>query len=330
MSYITTKKLDTWQKELHESPSFTDVLELLSLDISNPPFLLDYIPRFPQKVPLDFVERMQPNNWFDPLLLQVLPQTEENNKKKMFIKDPVMDQRFEIFSGVIHKYSSRILVMPTINCAIHCRYCFRKHFPYDKISPLLSNNAFWKYLIEYNQIEEVILSGGDPLMLNDSIILKWIEKINTIPHIKRIRIHSRLPIVLPSRILKSQLLEKLKPYSKKIIFVIHCNHPQELQNECVLALQELRKFCFVLNQSVLLKGINDSVDTLKKLYTKLFECGTLPYYLHQVDQVSGVHHFEVSPKKGKVLHTALLKQLPGYLVPRYVKDEEPFDFKKQY
>lgn len=276
---------------------------------------------FNLKVPLYFKESIDFNNDNDPLLLQVLPVTDEKTIKIGYSNDPVGDLNSLKNKGIIHKYFGRVLLISTGTCAINCRYCFRRNFPYSQ------NNAsahHWKESVKYiknnTDIHEVILSGGDPLMLSTKVLINLTEQLKDLPHIKTIRIHTRIPLVSPSRI-TDNFLNWLKDLPQKKVMVIHCNHANELTNLHKKIFKRIANTdTLLLNQSVLLKNINDNPDTLINLSHKLFESGVLPYYLNLLDKAKGTHHFKVKKSKAKSLHKILLQQLPGYLVPKLVEE----------
>jgi EF-P beta-lysylation protein EpmB len=279
------------------------------------------VQEFPLRVPRGFVSRMQPGDPDDPLLLQVLPTAAESNRVDGYCTDPVRDLDSAIAPGVLHKYSGRALLVVTGACAIHCRYCFRRAYPYGNGS--LSRRDFQAAIdvLEADPtIEEIILSGGDPLTLTNDKLATLINALVKIRHIRRIRIHTRIPVVLPDRI-DSQLLELIIACPLPVIVVIHCNHAREIDDSVASAVTSLiDNGAILLNQSVLLRGINDSADTLIGLSERLFEIGVLPYYLHQLDPVAGAAHFNVEDTRAIELITAVADRLPGYLVPRLVRE----------
>jgi EF-P beta-lysylation protein EpmB len=265
---------------------------------------------------------MEKGNPDDPLLKQVLPVTEEIQVLPGFSADPVGDLAAQTAVGVIHKYHGRALFIMTGSCAINCRYCFRRNFPYSEfqLSKQKQQQAI-DYLHNHPEISEIILSGGDPLLLNDNKLMDLIQHLSNISHLKRIRIHSRLPIVLPARI-TPHLLDTLKKSRKQIVLVVHCNHPQELNAEVKTVCDKLRASGItLLNQSVLLKGINNQAELLHELSEKLFSFGILPYYLHLLDKAHGTGHFEVSKTEAITLMRQIQKTLPGYLVPKLAQEE---------
>lgn len=311
-----------WQQQL--SNAFTDINELchyLELQPSDIPTLARAA-NFPFRVPRSFAARMEKNNPDDPLLKQVLPVSEEMQLFPGFSADPVGDLAATAEVGVIHKYHGRALFIMTGSCAINCRYCFRRNFPYSEfqLSKQKQQQAI-AYLANHAEISEIILSGGDPLLLADNKLTELIQQLGAISHLKRIRIHSRLPIVLPARI-NETFLKVLKQSRKQIVLVVHCNHANELNVEVKTACDKLRASGIILlNQSVLLKGINDSVVALQELSEKLFDFGILPYYLHLLDKAHGTGHFEVSETAALALMQKLQKTLPGYLVPKLAREE---------
>lgn len=276
---------------------------------------------FPVFVTESFVSRMIPNDPKDPLLLQVLPGFQESLTVPGFTSDAVGDLQARIAPGLLQKYAGRALLIATGACAIHCRYCFRREYPYHEDPRTLND---WEPAIEQlsadPSISEVILSGGDPLMLTDARLRTLCERLSQIPHIERLRFHSRLPVVLPSRV-TPELLELLQQQRPQVIFVVHTNHAQEIDDSCARALSLLVRSGFpVLNQTVLLKEINDQTDVLERLSRRLTSLGVMPYYLHQLDRVTGTAHFEVPIETGKEIVAELARRLPGYAVPRYVHE----------
>ena len=277
--------------------------------------------QFPLKVPMGFIQRMEKANPLDPLLRQVLPLSEELDTHPHYCSDPVNDMRAVCAPGLLHKYSGRALMITTGACAIHCRYCFRRAFPYDRLH--IGGTALAKaidYLKANPNIHEIILSGGDPLMLDDQQLIKIWKQIDSLAHIDTVRIHSRVPIVLPERITDS-LLNFLKKPTQKIVLVVHTNHPNELNEPVKLALAALNlPNVVLLNQTVLLRGVNDQSMVLVQLSKKLFQYQVMPYYLHCLDKVDGTAHFDLPEKRAKQLHQELQSQLPGYLLPRLVRE----------
>ncbi len=320
---IPTWQSKSWQEEL--SSLITDPAELFSLlklDSDLLPSAITSARLFPLRSTRSFVDRIQPGNIDDPLLRQILPLgAEEDESNSEYSLDPLEEAEFTPIPGLIHKYAGRVLLVAANQCAINCRYCFRRHFDYQGNSPSREQwNDTFQYIQENNTIEEVILSGGDPLAISDKQLRWMVDQIEAIPHITRLRIHSRLPIVAPSRI-TPELSKILSSTRLSSVIVIHCNHPQEIDEEVTAALAVLKgSNCTLLNQSVLLKGVNDSEHALTELSLTLFRQGVLPYYLHLPDKVIGTSHFNVELKRARSLYQALLANLPGYLVPKLVKE----------
>lgn len=276
---------------------------------------------FPLRVPEPYLQRIVPGDPADPLLRQVLPLSAETVAHSGFVRDPLQESESMQATGLIRKYQSRALLMVTGQCAINCRYCFRRHFPYDehRLSPEDRAEALTA-LANDTRINEVIFSGGDPLVANDRLLSSWAESLADISHIRRLRIHTRLPVVIPQRVCDS-LLAWLSASRLQMVMVIHANHPAELDNDTRLALERLKAAgVTLLNQSVVLKGVNDSAGVLADLSERLFECGVLPYYLHAFDPVEGAHHFSVSDDKARELVRQLIATLPGFLVPKLVRE----------
>jgi EF-P beta-lysylation protein EpmB len=276
---------------------------------------------FPIRVPEPFLVRMQKGDPTDPLLRQVLPLHDETLNAPGFINDPLQEDGAIQTTGLIRKYRSRALLMVTGQCAINCRYCFRRHFPYEeqRLSPDDRQQVI-DTLTASPEINEVIFSGGDPLAVNDRLLAQWATAINAIPHIRRLRIHTRLPVVIPQRVCDA-LLKWLSELTVKTIIVIHVNHPAEIDDSMRSALSYLRSAgVTLLNQSVILRGVNDNADVLEQLSETLFDAGVLPYYLHAFDPVQGAHHFNVDDDEARMLVRDLLTRLPGFLVPRLVRE----------
>ncbi len=277
--------------------------------------------QFPLRVPRGFVAKMRHGDPADPLLRQVLPILDEERIAPGFNLDAVGDSAARGAAGVIHKYDGRSLLIATGSCAVHCRYCFRRHFPYAEETAASSNwNVALDYLRADASIEEVLLSGGDPLALSTLKLAEFTAALAQIGHVRRLRIHTRLPVVLPERV-DAELLDWLRRLPQQVVIVIHANHANEFDADVDAALASLRAAgVTLLNQSVLLRGVNDDADTLATLSRRMFEAGVLPYYLHQLDRVTGVAHFEVGDDEARLLHAALIAGLPGYLVPRLVRE----------
>ncbi|HEU0069466.1 MAG TPA: EF-P beta-lysylation protein EpmB, partial [Nitrospiraceae bacterium] len=276
---------------------------------------------FPIFAPASYVAKINPADPLDPLLLQILPQVAELVEHASFTADPVGDLAAAPAPGLLHKYHGRVLLIATGACAIHCRYCFRRHFPYA-VGP--RSLAEWQPALDYiasdKSIDEVILSGGDPLTLVDAQLAELVEAVEEIPHVRRLRVHTRLPIVIPERVTDS-LLQVLTAGRLQPILVVHANHPRELVGDVAAALNYLSEArVLLLNQAVLLRGINDDIETLIELCQRLVELRVQPYYLHQLDRVAGGTHFEVPIERGLELMQSLRARLPGYAVPRYVQE----------
>ncbi len=307
---------DLWKALLRDSVRSSDAL-LQSLDLKHP--AAEASPDFPVRVPPPYLSRIRPGDPEDPLLLQVLAQAAEAEEIPGFTEDALAESQAVRSPGLLQKYEGRALVIVTPACAIHCRYCFRRHFPYEDHSPA-EHPASLATLAADPSVEEVILSGGDPLIADDAVLARLLEMLSEIPHVRRIRLHTRMPVVLPQRV-TADLLKALGDSPKQIITVIHANHAQELDPATHRALSLLAGAgVTLLNQSVLLKQVNDSWQAQKALAEALFEQGVLPYYLHLLDRVSGTHHFEVSEEEASSIMTELHARLPGYLVPTLAKE----------
>ena len=312
-----------WQSELAQA--IRDPLALLAavgLKAEDIPGGIDTGSSFPLRVPHSYVARMQPGDATDPLLLQVLPRKDETAPQPGFICDPVGDKAAAASPGLLHKYHGRVLLIATGACPIHCRYCFRRHFPYEKHRP---DDRQWQHAVEYIAthpgINEVILSGGDPLSLSTRRLSEITDALCNISHLRRLRIHSRLPIVLPSRI-DADFLAWLSSLPWQAVLVTHCNHANELGTDVHNALAAIRQTgTTLLNQAVLLKGVNDNTSILAALSEALFAAGVLPYYLHLLDPVQGAAHFDVDETAALSLINTLRKQLPGFLVPQLVREQ---------
>jgi EF-P beta-lysylation protein EpmB len=276
---------------------------------------------FPVFAPRSYIARMRPGDPLDPLLRQVLPLEDELHSPAGYRADPLDDRAASVAPGLLHKYRSRILMVTTGACAVHCRYCFRRHFPYEEVPRSLDAwaDATGQIAADSN-VREVILSGGDPLTLVDSQLAELARRLARIDHVRQLRIHTRLPIMIPERV-TDDLVAWLRATRLVGILVIHANHANELDESVADALARLSDAGIVLlNQSVLLKGVNDHADTLAELSERLVDLRVMPYYLHQLDRVTGAAHFEVSVEVGRSLVAELRRRLPGYAVPRYVQE----------
>jgi EF-P beta-lysylation protein EpmB len=311
-----------WQRELADA--IRDPGELcaeLGLDPRTVGVPVRAAADFPLLVPRPFVQRMRPGDPHDPLLLQVLPQREEDRDVPGFTADPLDESEARAAPGLVRKYAGRALVLVTGGCAVNCRYCFRREFPYAEAGATRRGVEEALDAIEADPtLAEVILSGGDPLLADDAFLRRIVERLDGIPHVRRLRIHSRLPVVLPSRI-DAGLLDVLRSSRLARVVVIHANHPAELDDAVAAALRRLADApAVLLNQAVLLAGVNDSAAVLAALSARLVELGVVPYYLHLLDRVRGASHFEVAEPRARELHRELRDTLPGYAVPRLVRE----------
>ena len=312
-----------WQREL--ARAITDPAELLrALDLDLTllsPARAASVP-FSLRVPRGFVARMRRGDPDDPLLRQVLPLADELAPAPGFVADPVADRAAQVAPGVLHKYRGRALLIATGACAVHCRYCFRREYPYaDNRAGSDEWRAALAYVTGDASVREVILSGGDPLSLSDRRLGALLAALDRVPHLERVRIHSRQPIVLPERI-DRDFLELLARTRLRPVLVVHANHPQEIDETVRAALERLAHAGItLLNQSVLLRGVNDSAATLARLSEALFAARVLPYYLHLLDRVRGAAHYEVNESEASAIMAQLRARLPGYLVPRLVREQ---------
>lgn len=334
MSQIVTRESDCVEGHLEGEPSWptamkrayrqlSELLVDLGLDKSAVKAgSLENIPQdFPLFVPREWARKIRYNDPLDPLLRQVLITEAEYLEVPGFEKDPVGDLASQTNPGLLHKYHGRALLITTGACAIHCRYCFRRHFPYqDAPKSIEAWNPSLQALREDDSIQEVLLSGGDPLTLVDSRLAELIQNLEAIPHIQRLRIHSRMPTVIPQRV-TDDFCDLLRSTRLGVWFVLHINHAQELDSPTCQAIRKLRQTgAVLLNQAVLLRGVNDSVEALEELCQRLVNEQVIPYYLHQLDRVAGGAHFEVPKAEGLELIEKLRQRLPGYAMPRYVQE----------
>ncbi len=311
-----------WQISLKNAVS--DPLHLFRLLELDPTSVADLNPalrQFSLRVPLEFVERMEKGNPLDPLLLQVIPDVQEMLEKPGFINDPLYEKDYNPVPGLLQKYHGRVLLPLVGACAINCRYCFRRNFPYEEN---ILGASHWDQVLDYiakdSSIEEVIFSGGDPLIVKDPQLSELVSKLEKIEHVQILRFHTRLPIMIPSRI-NEEFLTWLKASRLQKTLAIHCNHPNEIDDSVVKALARLHENnVTLLNQTVLLKNINDDAEILAALSKKLFKAKVLPYYLHLLDPVSGTAHFNVELPEAQQIMEKLRQILPGYLVPRLVRE----------
>ncbi|MFT6507487.1 MAG: EF-P beta-lysylation protein EpmB [Colwellia sp.] len=321
ITQISNQLHTSWQKEL--ANVITDPKTLLELvDISPEMYQHHFAARklFPVRVPRPLISRIKKGDINDPILKQVMPLDLEFSITEGYNEDP-LEEHDTVAPGLLHKYKHRVLMMVKTGCAINCRYCFRRHFPYADNSP---NKARWQqaltYIEQHNEINEVIFSGGDPLMASDEHLQWLITEIEKIPHINRLRIHTRLPIVIPQRITPA-LVNTLRTTRLKPVIVFHVNHANEIDNDVAEALEPLISARIPLfNQSVLLKGINNDAKILAQLSERLFDIGIQPYYLHLFDKVQGVAHFDLTETEAKEITLQLMAILPGYLMPKLVRE----------
>ncbi|WP_227370151.1 EF-P beta-lysylation protein EpmB [Halomonas sp. M20] len=276
---------------------------------------------FEVRVPAAYLARIRPGDPNDPLLRQILPLSAESDTVQGFVSDPLEEAEHTPHPGLIHKYAGRVLLIASPICAINCRYCFRRHFPYGENSP---SRAQWNDALNYmrndTSIQEAILSGGDPLASSDKRLSWLVKRLEEIPHLKRLRIHTRLPVVIPDRI-DGTLLDWLGATRLQKVMVLHINHANEIDDAVIKACARLQSIgVTLLNQSVLLRGVNDSVEALAALSERLFEAGILPYYLHVLDPVSGAAHFDAPDDEAVILVEALRERLAGFLMPRLVRE----------
>jgi EF-P beta-lysylation protein EpmB len=310
-----------WQTELarawHEPGALLARLGLTPGDVDLAPEAAG----FPLRVPEAFAARMRPGDPRDPLLRQVLPDAAELVEAPGYVADPVDDAGAAVLPGLLHKYRGRALLVATGACAVHCRYCFRRHFPYAEARPTEAHlEAVQGHLAADPSLREVILSGGDPLMLPDARLAALAESLAGIPHLRRLRLHTRLPVVLPARV-DGALLAWLRASPLQVVVVLHANHPAELDDAVGGAAEALRSTgALLFNQAVLLRGVNDDVDVQEALCERLGALGVMPYYVHQLDPVAGAAHFAVGDDAARALEVALRARLPGYLVPRVVRE----------
>ena len=313
---------DNWQNQASSSlKSARQLLDYLGISESSLPYKIDHGCSFKTKISKHFANQINVDDPFDPILLQVIPQMAERKIATGFVTDPLLESQYSPTKGLIHKYQNRVLLIAHESCAIHCRYCFRRHYPYQE--QRLNHSALSQsieYIESHPEVNEVILSGGDPLSLNDIKLSELLERLDALPQLNTVRIHTRTPIVLPERVTK-ELLSSFSTLKKKLVMVLHINHPNEISHALTQKLTALKHSgALLLNQSVFLKGINDSADIQVALCEKLFSVGVLPYYLHSLDPVKGTHHFQVSNSEQMSIWTKMQARLSGYLLPRLVQE----------
>lgn len=329
MTVESTNRDSGWQRHMREAfRSVHDLCDYLDID-ANSHASIDAVKSFPLFAPRPFVNRMRRGDATDPLLLQVLPVAEELTEVSGFSTDPLSEQDSSLHPGLLQKYDRRVLLVTTGACAIHCRYCFRRHFPYSEVPHGIDD---WQPSIDAiaddDSIEEVILSGGDPLTIADRTLGGLTRRIEQITHVQRLRFHTRLPIMIPERV-NSKLVDLLETTRLQVIIVLHANHAAEIDADVAAAIARLQKTGTpVLNQSVLLQAVNDSVELMEELCRRLTNIGVMPYYMHQLDRVDGAAHFDVPKEKGRMIIDQLRGRLPGYAVPRFV-EEQPGDRSKR-
>lgn len=315
-------ELPDWQRQ--QADLVTDpaeLLALLALEASDLPAMLQGAADFPLRVPRRYVELMEKGNPQDPLLRQVLSDPAELETVPGYSADPLEEGDHTPVPGLLHKYHGRALLVVTGACAVHCRYCFRRHFPYQSHLSGKRWEQALAWLAERPDINEVILSGGDPLTLTNRRIGQLLAALAEIPHLRRLRVHSRTPVVIPER-LDDELLGLLSQPRWRTVLVLHANHPREISPALAARGRDWQRAGItLLNQSVLLAGVNDQLETLVTLSDRLHEAGILPYYLHQLDRVAGAAHFAVPDEQALALHSALRASLPGFLVPRLSREE---------
>lgn len=317
------KNVPDWQRELAGAIRDPDELvSLLGLERGDLAAAHAAAGDFPLRVPRGYVARMRPRDPDDPLLAQVLPAAAEREHVNGFGTDPVGDQPAMTRPGVLHKYHGRVLLVTTGACGIHCRYCFRREFPYADANPRPDQ---WHQALDYialePSIEEVILSGGDPLSLPDPTLADLVARLEAIGHLSTLRLHTRMPVVVPSRV-DDALCTWLRRTRLQSVVVLHANHANELDDAVAAACRRLADTgATLLNQAVLLRGVNDSAAAQARLSRRLFACGVLPYYLHLLDPVRGAAHFDVPLESARTLLSELASRLPGYLVPRVVREQ---------
>jgi EF-P beta-lysylation protein EpmB len=311
-----------WQAELSEAISSPEeLIAALGLDHGLLPAARKAAASFRLRVPRSYVARMRAGDPADPLLRQVLPIERELDLVPDFVADPLGEHAALRAPGLLQKYRGRALMITTSACAVHCRYCFRREFPYSEQT---AESPRWRAALAEigrdSSLEEVILSGGDPLSLSDARLKSLTDALAIIPHVRRLRVHTRQPVVLPSRV-DEGLLAWLQTLKIPVVFVLHVNHPNEIDADVRSACEMLRKAgVTLLNQTVLLRGVNDDVEILAELSRRLFDAGVLPYYLHVLDRVRGAAHFEVPQTEAQAIAGQLAARLSGYLVPRLVRE----------
>ena len=303
-----------WRREL--AAAVTDVGELLAL-VGVAEGAATAATDFPLRVPRPYIARMRHGDAADPLLRQVLPTAREARAVPGYSADPLGERNAAASPGILRKYAGRALVIASGACAVHCRYCFRRHFPYASHRPGAGAPELAAVRADPS-VREVILSGGDPLLLTDGHFARLVAAVAAIDHVRTLRIHTRLPVVIPQRV-TAALVDTLARTRLRVVVVLHFNHGNEVDDHCARAIAALGRFV-LLNQSVLLRGVNDDADVLAMLSERLFDIGVMPYYLHMPDAVAGTAHFDVPETEAVAIHRRLIAVLPGYLVPRLVRE----------
>ena len=320
---IQQKIAGSWQEILSQSVTNPqELLDILGLDQTLLPGAIAASQQFQLRVPHTYIARIKKGDPNDPLLRQVLPIGEEMVIAPGFSFDPLGEKPKNSHRGILHKYQGRLLLMPTQLCGVNCRFCFRRHFPYEDNT---LNREEWLSAFEYihsdSSVTEVILSGGDPLAINDKRLAWVAEELAKIPHLRRLRIHTRLPVAIPQRITE-ELLNWFTGTRLQPVMVIHCNHPDEIDDDVANAMKLLRdRGVQILNQSALLKDVNDNSGVLTELSERLFSCGVMPYYLHLLDRVQGAAHFEVEEEKARILLAEMSERCSGYLLPKLAREK---------
>lgn len=318
----SVRQSEDWQRSLREAVRDSATL-LARLGLSDHPLrqLVDDDPGFRVLVPEPFLARMTPGDPDDPLLRQVLATVAERALVPGFGSDPIAESHYERAPGLLQKYAGRALLLAATACAVNCRYCFRRSFPYaDHQGAAALPEPVFRALVDDPTLHEVILSGGDPLVLRDEVLAELVTRLESIPQLHTLRLHTRLPVVIPDRV-TAGLVAMLTATRLRCVVVVHVNHAREVDDDLAAALGRLRAAgATLLNQSVLLRGVNDDVATLQSLSERLFDAQVLPYYLHLLDPVAGAAHFDVAEAAARALHAELRARLPGYLVPRLVRE----------
>ncbi|MCY4473522.1 MAG: EF-P beta-lysylation protein EpmB [Kistimonas sp.] len=324
LSVFQFEEEPSWQQVLRQAVTCPrELLSLLELPCELAEGARAGARLFPLRVPRPYIARIEKGNRQDPLLLQVLPVQDEQTETPGFVPDPLGEQASNSQRGIVHKYHGRLLLLPGQACAINCRFCFRRHFPYEDNT---LDSAQWAAALDYirqdSSVREVILSGGDPLVQNDRRLAWIVTQLAAIGHVERVRVHSRLPVTVPQRVTPA-LVSALTDSRLQAVLVVHCNHPRELCQRVCDAMRELVEAgVTVLNQSTLLRGVNDDAAVLVELSEALFRCRILPYYLHLLDRVSGTAHFEVDETRARQLLGTMSSRCSGFLVPRLAREEQ--------